>query len=190
MKIIPAIAFVGKQNSGKTTLLVRVVSELASRGYKVGTVKHHSHSGFEFDIEGKDSWRHRQAGSAFTVIAAPDQLALVRSLNGELSLEQIIAEMSAAALDSLGQSSLDMILVEGYRHGNLPTIELFRAANPNDANRELGGEGNSIVAVVTDIPRIAQAAKTNQPPLPVFDFSDIAAIANFAVSHCGLPCET
>ncbi|MDR2108735.1 MAG: molybdopterin-guanine dinucleotide biosynthesis protein B [Coriobacteriales bacterium] len=181
---ILAIAFVGRQNSGKTTLLVQVVAELVSRGVRVGTVKHHSHAGFEFDIEGKDSWRHRQAGSSYTVVAAPDQMASVRSLAAELSLERIVAEMRTLARDEEGNPTLDIILVEGYRHGGLPTIELFRAANPNDADRALGGEGNDIVAVVTDIERVAAEAKAQTPPRPVFAFSDIAGIANFVLGRC------
>jgi molybdopterin-guanine dinucleotide biosynthesis protein MobB len=181
---IPAIAFVGKQNSGKTTLLVQVVAELAARGVRVGTVKHHSHSGFEFDIEGKDSWRHRQAGSLFTVIAAPDQIASVCSLNEDIALETIVAQMSLQACDANGRQTLDLILVEGYRHGGLPTVELFRADNPNDSERQLGCEGNHVVAVVTDMPRIAAAAAQSQPPLPVFGFTQIAEIADFVLQSC------
>ena len=151
---IPAVAFVGKQNSGKTTLLVKLIAELTARGMRVGTVKHHSHAGFEFDIEGKDSWRHRQAGSRFAVIAAPDQIASVQLLDAsvEVPLERIIAHMADTAPE------LDVVLVEGYRQSGLPTIEIFRAANLRDIDRHLGGEGNHIIAVVTDIPRVVEEA--------------------------------
>ncbi|MDR3316412.1 MAG: molybdopterin-guanine dinucleotide biosynthesis protein B [Coriobacteriales bacterium] len=204
--MIPALAFVGKQNSGKTTLLVQVIAELVSRGVHVGTIKHHSHSGFEFDIEGKDSWRHRQAGSSYSVVAAPDQIACVRRLSEELSVEQIIAEMSwvseiaaqggtsldsdfddAPSSDSPGEQGappLDLILVEGYRHSSLPTIELFRAANPKDQERNLGGEGNAIVAVVTDQSRIVEQATT--AGLPTFAFEDITALATFILSRSSI----
>jgi molybdopterin-guanine dinucleotide biosynthesis protein MobB len=170
--MIPAIAFVGKQNSGKTTLLVQVIAELAGRGMNIGTIKHHSHSGFEFDIEGKDSWRHRQAGSVYSVVAAPDQMACVRQLSEDLPVERIIAEMSEQSVPLL-----DLILVEGYRHSSLPTIELFRAANPTDQERDLGGEGNEIIAVVTDQPRIVQQAEA--AAIPTFTFEDITALATF-----------
>jgi molybdopterin-guanine dinucleotide biosynthesis protein MobB len=171
----PAIAFVGRQNSGKTTLLVGVIAELAAQGLRVGTIKHHSHVGFEIDIEGKDSWRHRQAGSRLTVVSAPDQVAIMQRLEAEQSAEQIIANLTAAG----ATRDLDIILVEGYRRCALPTIELFRAANPNDAERALGGEGNRIVAVATDMPRIEGEARAAN--IPVLSIDDPASIARFII---------
>jgi molybdopterin-guanine dinucleotide biosynthesis protein MobB len=178
------MAFVGKKNSGKTTLLVRLVEELTGRGLRVGTVKHHGHVGFDFDVEGRDSWRHRQAGSVFTVVASPDQVASSRALEAEVPLESLIAEMEASARNAQGECLLDVILVEGYRQGKLPTVELFRAENPRDAERELGGEGNRIVAVVTDMPRIVSAAASQG--LPAFGFSDIGDLASFTLASLGV----
>ena len=177
---VPAIAFVGKQNSGKTTLLEKLIAELTARGVRVGTVKHHSHVGFEFDVVGKDSWRHRQAGSRYTMVASPDQIASVQIVDPtiELSLEYILERMTAGLDESLG-TMIDCILTEGYRQSGLPTIELFRADNPKDANRPLGGEGNHIIAVVTDIPRIVEEASVFDGGVPVFGFEDIALLADF-----------
>ena len=180
---VPTVAFVGKQNSGKTTLLVKLISELASRGVRVGTVKHHSHAGFEFDIEGKDSWRHRQAGSRFSVIAAPDQIASVQKVDPaiEVPLTRILEQMEAAASEADG-TQLDVILVEGYRRSGLPTIELLRAANPKDAARPLGGEGNRIIAVVTDIPRVVEEAACFEGGIPTFGFEVTKELADFIAS--------
>ena len=174
---VPAIAFVGKQNSGKTVLLEKVIATLTQRGISVATIKHHSHAGFEFDITGKDSWRHRQAGSTQTVIVAPDQIASVRSITREPKLEQIIESLlyESSVLEDVPQ----LILVEGYRHGGLPTVELFRAANPNDVNRDLGEEGNTFVAVVTDIPRVEAQARAQG--LPCFDLDDTESLCGFLV---------
>ena len=172
---VPAIAFVGKQNSGKTVLLEKLVAALSDKSIRVATIKHHSHAGFEFDIKGKDSWRHRQAGSMQTIIVAPDQIASVRKLTKEIEVKQVIETMlfESAVYDE----KPNIILVEGYRYGGLPTVELFRADNPNDADRNLGAEGNDVVAVVTDIERVAvQAAGAG---LPVFGFEDITAICDF-----------
>ena len=58
----PAVSFVRRHNSGKTTLIVKLIEELVARGHDVGSVKHHSHAGFTIDIPGKDSYRHRAAG--------------------------------------------------------------------------------------------------------------------------------
>ncbi|MDR0351023.1 MAG: molybdopterin-guanine dinucleotide biosynthesis protein B, partial [Coriobacteriales bacterium] len=147
------------------------------RSVAVGTIKHHSHAGFEFDIEGKDSWRHRQAGSVHAVIVAPDQMASVRRLdpNHEPALADIIELMAADA--RLVDGGPHIVLVEGYRHGGLPTIELFRAGNPKDEERDLGTEGNKIIAVVTNIERIAAQAQAQG--LPLFSFDDIIPLADF-----------
>ena len=60
----PAVAVVGRHNSGKTTLIERLIAELVGRGLDVGSIKHHSHRGFDIDIPGKDSYRHRAAGAS------------------------------------------------------------------------------------------------------------------------------
>jgi molybdopterin-guanine dinucleotide biosynthesis protein MobB len=182
MEIVPAVAFVGRKNSGKTTLLVQVLARLTDCGLRVGTIKHHSHVGFDMDIEGKDSWRHRQAGSRYTVIASPDQLGSVRTLEREPSIEAIVAEMSAAAVDRAGRPELDLILVEGYRASALPTIEIFRADNPHDATRELDPDLLGLIAVVTDQPRVAEAVAAADADgtrdIRLFALDDIAGIAD------------
>lgn len=179
-----ALAFVGKQNSGKTTLLEKLIAELTGRGLNVGTLKHHGHAGFDFDIEGKDSWRHAQAGSRFTVVSAPDKIALVRQLDAPEDAANTLAAMVALSTAGAEQGTrpLDAILVEGYRQSGLPTVELFRAANPADASRELGAEENAVIAVVTDIPRIEQAAAAQA--LPSFGFEDTKALADFVEKLC------
>ena len=73
--------------TGKTTLLEKLIPELKRRSYRVATIKRHSHSGLEFDVPGKDSWRHAQAGSDHVVVAGPDKLASVRKLERELTLD-------------------------------------------------------------------------------------------------------
>ncbi|MFR2950113.1 MAG: cyclic pyranopterin monophosphate synthase MoaC [Collinsella intestinalis] len=67
----PAVAFVGYQNAGKTTLVEKVISRLAQRGVRVGSIKHHGHKGFDIDQPGKDSWRHAQAGSRHVGLISP-----------------------------------------------------------------------------------------------------------------------
>ncbi|MBQ9041195.1 MAG: molybdopterin-guanine dinucleotide biosynthesis protein B [Eggerthellaceae bacterium] len=119
----PAVAVVGRHNSGKTTLVVKLIEELTARGRDVGSVKHHHRLGFEFDIPGKDSYRHRHAGATETVIAAPDQIARVRTLSAELECASIVQSMPGH----------DVVIVEGYRKSGLPTIEVMRAENEADA---------------------------------------------------------
>jgi len=64
---------------------------MKQRGYRVGTIKHHSHPGFELDRPGKDTWRHAEAGSDHVVIAAPDKVASIRRVDREPTLDEITA---------------------------------------------------------------------------------------------------
>ena len=196
----PAVAIVGRHNSGKTTLVVKLIEELVTRGHDVGSVKHHHQQNFEIDIPGKDSYRHRHAGASETVIAAPGQVARVKSIDGELECIQIVQSMPGH----------DIVIVEGYRKSGLPTIEIMRAANEADsavADAFVRGarEGASLgtdfvqkvrdgaddikstieskmptantVAVVTDIPEAVEAAEIYG--IPSFGLDDVTAIADF-----------
>ena len=86
--MIPIISIVGKSDSGKTTLIEKLVPELTRRGYRVATVKHDVH-GFEVDREGKDSWRHKQAGAHTVVISSPQKIALIRDVEKDSTLDEI-----------------------------------------------------------------------------------------------------
>jgi molybdopterin-guanine dinucleotide biosynthesis protein B len=106
---VPIISIVGKSGVGKTTALERVIGELKRRGYKVGTVKHDTH-GFDLDKPGKDSWRHAQAGSDAVVISGPHKMALIRQLEAEMPLDEIVRLMG----------NVDLVITEGYKRGDKP----------------------------------------------------------------------
>lgn len=118
----PAVSFVGRQNSGKTTLLERVIRTLSSDGLKVASIKHHGHPDFSIDVPGKDSWRHREAGAHATAVLSEQRFALTRNLDAEMTCHDALALMPG----------YDIVVVEGFRGVGLPTVELFRAANPKD----------------------------------------------------------
>jgi molybdopterin-guanine dinucleotide biosynthesis adapter protein len=154
---IPLLTVIGKSKSGKTTLLERLIRELSQRGYRLASVKHHSHPGFEIDTPGKDSWRFAQAGSRQVVVAAPDRFATYRTLDRELNLDEIAAEIRG----------VDLILVEGYKRANKPSIEVVRAAN----SHELIGSPEQRIALVSDLDLEAG--------VPRFDLDDVQGIARF-----------
>ncbi|UCC65572.1 MAG: molybdopterin-guanine dinucleotide biosynthesis protein B, partial [Anaerolineae bacterium] len=116
----PIISVIGKSKSGKTTFLEKLVPILAGRGYRVATVKHHSHPGFEMDQPGKDSWRHFQAGASVSVVAAPDKMAVVQRLDDERSLQAIARQIALTA-------PVDLIITEGYSQCPAMKIEVVRA---------------------------------------------------------------
>jgi molybdopterin-guanine dinucleotide biosynthesis protein B len=151
MMTIPLITVIGRSGAGKTTLLEKLIPELKRRGYNVATIKHHSHSGFEIDQPGKDSWRHAQAGSQHVVIAAPDKIASYRLLDQELELDEIVS----------GINGVDIILIEGYKQAHKPVLEVVRAAN----SLELIGSATQRFAVASDI--------FLEVEVPQFDLNDI-----------------
>lgn len=153
---IPLITIIGKSGCGKTTILEKLVAELKRRNYKLGTIKHHSHRGFEIDKPGKDSWRFAQAGSDHVVIASPDKIASYRKIERELSLDEI----------SAGVSDVDLILVEGYKQAEKPSLEVVRAAN----SHELIGSREQRFAVVADFPL--------DLGVPQFGLDDVQGIAD------------
>lgn len=200
----PAVSIVGRHNSGKTTLIEKLIAEMVGRGHDVGSIKHHSHVGFDIDHPGKDSYRHRAAGASETVVASPDMLARVKTLEHEVECSEIVRSMPGH----------DIIIVEGYRKSGLPTIEIMRSGNDADVNvakafvegartgASLGTDfiqasrgadaaheadlvdkmpTSDTVAIVTDIPEAAQAARLFN--IPSFDFDEIAEIANFLEEH-------
>ena len=155
-KQVPLVTIIGKSKAGKTTLMEKLIRELKRRGLRVGTIKHHSHPGFEIDQPGKDSWRHAQAGSDHVVIASPDRIASYRSLEHELALDDIAD----------GMTDVDIILTEGYLQAGKPTIQVIREAN----SRELIGTAEQCIAIATDA--------TLPVETPCYGLNDTVALAD------------
>jgi molybdopterin-guanine dinucleotide biosynthesis protein B len=135
--VIPVVSIVGKSNSGKTTLLEKLIPELKRRGYRVATIKHDAHQ-FEMDHPGKDSYRHFHAGSDWAVIASASKMASVRRLDRELSLDEIAASITG----------VDIILTEGYRREARQRIEVSR----RERSLELISDASELLAVAADHP--------------------------------------
>src|SRR5215470_15001493 len=120
-EIPPAVCIVGRKNSGKTTLTVALAAELKRRGRRVATIKH-GHHAFETDQPGRDSWRHFNEGEAeATLMAGTGKIALVMRIDGEPDPERLLAEFYAGR-------GYDVVLIEGWKFGTLPKIEVFRRA--------------------------------------------------------------
>lgn len=158
----------GWSGSGKTTLLVKLIPELVGRGITVSTIKH-AHHKFDVDKPGKDSYEHRQAGASEVLVSSGSRWALMHELRGapEPTLEELIAQMNP----------VDLLLVEGFKHGNHPKLEVYRPANEKPL---LAREDDHVVAVASD-ERLPEGGA-----LPHLDLDDVAAIADFIVEYCGL----
>lgn len=155
--MIPIVSIVGKSDSGKTTLIEKLIPELNQRGYKVATVKHDVHS-FEVDREGKDSWRHRQAGAYCTIISSPEKIAVISSTDHDATLEELRDRLV---------DEIDIIISEGYKNDCAPKIEIFR----KDVHQEpLCTKNDNLVALVTN--------HHHNLDVPCFDLGDTGGLAD------------
>ena len=110
------INIIGKgSNVGKTILMEGLINELRNRGLTVSTIKHDVH-GFDIDKKGKDTYRHREAGAETIVISSKNRFAMIKEVDQEINLEDIIKMVS----------DKDIVLVEGYKKSNLRKIEVYR----------------------------------------------------------------
>ncbi len=148
------IGFCGPSGVGKTTLIEGVIAGLKARGLRVSVIKH-AHQHFDIDRPGKDSHRHREAGATEVLVASARRLALLREFDveGLPSLHQLLAELSPA----------DWVLVEGWKHADLPKIEVWRAAL---GQAPLYPGDPFVTAVATDDPA-ALPVPTALPVLPM-----------------------
>jgi len=160
-KTLPMVCVVGTSDSGKTTLVTKIVTELKHLGVRVGTVKHAPH-GADLDVPGKDSWKHAQAGAEVSAVVSPRGMALFRAQEGEPTLEEVVAHFNGT----------DMVLVEGYKYLPHPKI-LVSTGIPWKGNPE------GIFAVAGDVP----------PGLdvPAFDRDDAHGLARAIIERLGLP---
>lgn len=153
------VGFAGYSGSGKTTLIEQVIADLAGRGLRVSTIKH-AHHGFDIDQPGKDSWRHRQAGAREVLLASDRRMALLREFD-EVQAPDV--HLLLSQLDP----AVDWVLVEGFRHGCLPRVEVWRWPAPGQAERPVHyPHDGGIVAVATDAPdRLPQPPRQSVLPL-------------------------
>ena len=136
------VAVIGRKNSGKTTLTVRLTAELGRRGHRVMTIKHGSHT-FNIDPSTTDTYRHFHEGDAERVaMAAPDKFALVARWAEEMGPEEIAERHMADA---------DVVVCEGFKASRLPKIEVYRqAAHPAPLYDAQAPAAAHYVAIVTD----------------------------------------
>lgn len=163
-KITPAVIIAGWSGSGKTTLVEKLLPALKKKNLKVGTVKHH-HADLELDMPGKDSWRHRKAGADKTIIATPESVGMMMTVDHEPLLDELISLMS----------DMDIVIVEGYKMEKRPKIEIFRLA-VHEKPRFL--EDPNLIAVVSDTNLVL--------PVPLFDLNNPEKLADFIAEYFDL----
>ncbi len=154
---------------GKTTLLEQLIPELRSRGLVVSLIKH-SHKAIEIDRPGKDSYRLRQAGCQEVLLLGQDRWALMHELRGALEPElgYLLGRLQHC----------DLVLVEGFKGGDFPKLEVWRASQEQPT---LHPQWPGIVAIATDSPQALDPST-----VPVLALHSIAPLADFVHTHAVL----
>jgi molybdopterin-guanine dinucleotide biosynthesis protein B len=154
----PVIHIVGKKNSGKTTLMEKLIPTLSARGYRVGTIKHH-HSGRPVDLDwkGKDSWKHRNAGARAVAVLSPAEAVLFQQTDDPMPLSQLVAKMK----------DVDVVLVEGL---SLEARFVIRIATDALPPESVSQDQENLLALVGSTNAI--------PGVPHFDRDDVGALVD------------
>lgn len=162
---VAIIGFCAFSGTGKTTLLTQLIPLLKSSGLRIGVIKH-AHHNFEIDHPNKDSYKLRHAGTEQMLIVSDKCIAKIKEVNhvqSEINLLHV--------LDELDYKTLDLILVEGFKHYNFPKIELHR---PELKKPLIFPNDNSVIAIATNNKLATQPAH-----IPVLDLNNIQDIAEF-----------
>lgn len=161
----------GWQNSGKTTLMIRLINHIKSLGFSVSTIKH-AHHNFDIDKEGKDSYRHREAGASEVLISSANRWALIHELQNEdePSLHYLLSKFS----------KVDLVLIEGFKTEPHPKLEVYRKSVVKDP---IWLNNSSVVAIATDMELDETFPVDDQK---VLDLNDVEQIANFILDYVNL----
>lgn len=160
--MIPLLAVAAWSGTGKTTLLKKLIPALCAAGVRPGLIKH-THHDMDVDKPGKDSYELRKAGAAQTIVASAQRWALMTETpeEPELDLTWLVSRMDA--------STLDLVLVEGFKHEPVAKIVLFREGSGHDAKELVLDE--HVIAVASNVPLTLQ--------VPVLDLNNIDEVVAF-----------
>jgi molybdopterin-guanine dinucleotide biosynthesis protein MobB len=154
---LPVVSFIGKKKSGKTTVVLGVIEELRSRGYRVAALKHDSH-GFEIDVPGTDSYRFREMGAEVVGISSPDKYVWLNTVAEERPLGELIRQI---------REPVDLIITEGFKKQDAPKIEVSRRARSTE-----------LVSLPDELIGIASDQRFPDYPVPQLDLDDFQGLAD------------
>ncbi|WP_052329886.1 molybdopterin-guanine dinucleotide biosynthesis protein B [Thermicanus aegyptius] len=135
--MIPIIQVVGYANSGKTYLITHLIRHFQKKGYRIAAIKHHSHP-ISFDEEGKDTWKHRNAGANQTLLVSGNRLIQWEEEDHDFTLEEVISKIDKA----------DLLMIEGFKDSPHPKILLLSKPEERELLMKLMG----IMMVISTFP--------------------------------------
>ena len=159
------IAVCGVKNSGKTTLIERLIPEICAAGLKVAVIKHDGHD-FEADVPGTDSYRHFAAGAYGVAVYSSQKMSIVRE-DRSVTVEKLIPFFPEA----------DLILCEGQKYSALPKLEPVRgeiACAPVC-------RGPEVLAYISDM---GMERFSENPGTVVYSLTEIDKIVQLIVRYC------
>lgn len=159
---LPVVSFVGKKKSGKTTVVLGVIQELRSRGYRVAALKHDTH-GFEIDVPGTDSYRFREVGAEVVGISSPDKYVWLNTVEEERPLGELARQI---------REPVDLIITEGFKKQDAPKIEVSRRARSTE-----------LVSTPDELVGIASDQRFPDYPVPQLDLDDFQGLADLIVQR-------
>lgn len=160
----PLLGFAAWSGTGKTTLLKQLIPLLSSRGIRIAAIKH-THHEVEFDQPGKDSHTLRHAGASQVLVASAKRSMLIKE-NSQPQQEPNLQQL----LRQLDHDSLDLILIEGFKHEPIPRIELHRSTLGKPL---LYPDDPQIIAIAL------ASNETITPTIPRLDLNNIEEIVDY-----------
>ncbi|EOW2681742.1 molybdopterin-guanine dinucleotide biosynthesis protein MobB [Enterobacter hormaechei] len=167
--MIPVLAISSWSGTGKTSLLKKLIPALCAKGIRPGLIKH-THHNMDVDKPGKDSYELRKAGAAQTMVASNQRWALMTETPDEAPLDL------AYLVSRMDHSTLDLVLVEGFKHEAVAKILLFRSDAGHDVSELTLDE--HVIAVASDV---ALTLK-----VPVLDLNNVEGITAFISAWCAV----
>lgn len=166
MKRKRIVAISGIKNSGKTTLICRLLEIFKEKGLRVAVLKHDGHD-FEPDVPGTDTYRQLQAGAYGTAVFSKGKYMLVKQ-QPQISEKEVMEFFPEA----------DLILLEGFKYSTYPKIEIVRKGN----SAESVSNPERLMAIATNLDAEEREALSIPEDVPLFELDNAKSIAEFILS--------
>ena len=160
------LAVSGVKNSGKTTLITKLLPELKKRGLRVAVIKHDGHE-FEPDVPGTDSWKYAQAGADGVCVFSSEKHMIIK-----YEPSPFIEELIAAFPEE------DLILLEGFKYSGYPKIEVIRKGNSS----EPVCDPRHLIGIVTDYMPVGMNWK-NICGIPFWGLDETEQLADYIIGQ-------
>jgi molybdopterin-guanine dinucleotide biosynthesis protein MobB len=160
---------IGLKKCGKTTTAEALIGEFRRRSLRVGAVKFMPNSTMTLDMEGKDTYRHRQAGADFVISLSKGEVAFIGDTDKRADLDDAL---------KLIPDGTDIVICEGLNtnHPDIVRIVLARDADHLEETLKVRDIGNDITA----ISGIISGTGYGNRKIPVLDATDPEQIKSLA----------